>query len=72
MCRDPVGFLVTEYLGVDPVELQHQSVNQLGVQPLIRAQELDITLQLVLVAIKIWSRKIGKKVHSALHKHFNS
>lgn len=27
ICSDPVGFLVTEYLGEDPVQLQHQFVN---------------------------------------------
>ncbi|KAF0036087.1 hypothetical protein F2P81_011399 [Scophthalmus maximus] len=35
ICSDPVGFFVTEYLGVDPVELQHQSVNEFNVHPLI-------------------------------------
>lgn len=35
ICSDPVGFLVAEYLGVDPVELQHQRVDQLSVHPLV-------------------------------------
>lgn len=53
ICCDPVGFLVTEYLGVDPVQLQHQSVNHVGVQPLIWAQELGVPLELLMVAVNV-------------------
>lgn len=35
LCSDHVGFLVTEYLGVYPVQLQHQSVNQFSFHPLV-------------------------------------
>lgn len=50
---DPVCFLVTEYLRVDPVQLQHQSVNQFSVHPLVRAQELGVPLELLMVIVNV-------------------
>lgn len=55
---DLAGFLVTEYLRVDSVELQHQPVDQLGVHPLIRAEKRCIILELLITAFSIWSRTI--------------
>lgn len=49
-----MSFLVSEYLGVDPVELQNQFVNQLSVHPLVCAQELSVPLQLLMVTVNVW------------------
>lgn len=53
ICSDPVGFLVAEYLGVDPVELQHQCVDQLSVHPLVWAQEVSVPLELLMVIVNV-------------------
>lgn len=67
---DPVSFFVIKYLWVDSVQLQHQLIDQLGVHPLIWAQEVGVHLQTFMVAVKIWS-KTGKRKCSD-YAHFNS
>ena len=49
--------MVVQNLGVDPVELQNQSVEQCRVHPLVPTQELGVPLEkMITVIINVWPR----------------
>lgn len=65
---DPVSFFVTEYLRVDPVQLQHQFVDQLSIHPLIWAHELGVHPKAFMVTVKVYSQRWAKeRIESTQH-----